>query len=485
MEVVMSEVRGSAPVLLWPDALYATLSDQTSPQLLEGQALLVGGDGVIQALGDPQTLQALAPHATHLRLPGQALFPGFVNTHSHAFQRIIRGRTLSVPASNPDADFWSWRERMYAAACTLSAEAFEVVTAYTFLEMRRAGMTSVAEFHYIHHQPDGQPYLERNTLALAVVAAARRVGIRLTLLPVAYQRGGFGRAAEAGQRRFLSPTLDVFLEQVEALQALRAETGVEVGLAAHSVRAVPEDWLGPLKAFASQRGMVTHVHANEQRSEVRQCLEATGLRPTELLADRGFLDERTVVVHATHLSAREKQLLKRHRSQVSVCPTTERDLGDGMIDARGLLARAVPLSLGSDSHVQLDMFAEMRCLEGHERLKRRRRNVLLEPPHAGETRSIVPTLWKAATEAGAAALGQKVGRLSPGYAADGFTVRLDQAAFDGLSLAEVPAVLVAAGTPDLVHTVLVGGEARGGDGEAEAELLLRQDYARVARSLYA
>jgi formimidoylglutamate deiminase len=439
----------------------------------------VDADGVIVAVGPIDSLPA-APirHFRH-----RALFPGFVNTHSHAFQRLIRGRTLTVPAHDARADFWSWRTRMYEAALALEPQDVGAVTAYCYLEMLQAGITSVVEFHYLHHAPDGRPYADPNTLAWQVIDAARRVGIRLTLLPVAYHRGGFGRPADPAQRRFLSPDVDTFLTRIDALRGpLTGRPGARLGLAAHSVRAVPEPWLDELKAYARAYGLPVHVHANEQQAEVEQCVAATGRRPVELLADRGFLDARTTVVHATHLSGTEKALLAGTGARVSVCPTTERDLGDGILDATGLHARGVPLCLGSDSQVQIDFFAEMRCLEGHERLRRQRRNVLIARGE-GE-RSVAPAVWEAATRAGADAAGLPVGAFVPGSMADAVTVNLNHPELDGGLPRDIPGLLLCAGGPHSVSEVLVGGRpVRGPEGHPlEGEI--RGAYRALCRRLW-
>ncbi len=420
-------------------------------------------------------------------LPRRALFPGFVNAHSHAFQRLIRYQTHEVPAERPRSDFWSWRRAMYDAALRLTPEDFKAVTARCYLDMLKAGITAVAEFHYVHHDRDGAPYADRNLLASKVIEAAEEVGIRVCVVPVAYHLSGFNRPALPEHRRFVSRNVDAFIRQV---QDLRAAVGslknpsVGVGVAAHSVRAVPGTWLRRLKALADAEGIPLHIHASEQKGEVEACLEATGMRPVQWLETHGFLGEGTTIVHATHLHTREKIALGRAGVTICVCPTTERDLGDGLVDARGLLERGALLALGSDSHVVIDFFEEMRCLEGHERLRTRRRNVLVAPREAeherADTLSVTPTLWSAATQGGSRALFMPLGCLEPGCRADAFTIDLDACELDGVSPREVDTALWLSGSYSWVRDVFVGGKR-----VIEAGRHPREDAIRAAfRALY-
>ncbi|HET7092424.1 MAG TPA: formimidoylglutamate deiminase, partial [Thermomicrobiales bacterium] len=256
------------------------------------------------------------------RLPGRALAPGFVNDHSHAFQRELRGRVERVRPGLRQDDFWTWREAMYGLAQRLDPASLAGVVERCYREMLTAGYTSVTEFHYVHHQPDGRLYPDPNALAKVVAETAQRIGIRLLLLPVAYARGGLPRFRDA------SP--EAFCERVDALRAWAADRPlVEVGLAAHSVRAVPRDWLAALADYARRNDLPLHIHADEQPAEIAACLDEHGLRPAALLADTGFLGPRTTVVHATHADAHELDLLAEHGAGICVCPTTEGNLGDG------------------------------------------------------------------------------------------------------------------------------------------------------------
>lgn len=414
--------------------------------------------GRILRVGPAVELAGGGAEAGSERLPGRALLPGFTNTHSHAFQRLIRGRTQWRTAAE-HSDFWSWREAMYAAALALSPEAVHVVSRFCFLEMLRAGYTSVGEFHYLHRGPDGRSYHEPTELALRVLAAADEVGIRIVLLDTCYAAGGIGQPLRPEQRRFATPDLDEFLRHAERLVASSRTAGAAtVGIAAHSLRALPRNWLGPLRAFAAQQGMPFHMHVSEQPAEVEACRAAFGLRPVELLADEGVLDERFTAVHAIHLSPREIRLLGRARATVCACPSTERDLGDGMVPAAALLAAGARLALGSDSQMAVDPFEEMRLLEYHERLQKQRRVILASPAGADPGRlEAAPLLLGAAAAAGADALHLDAGRLEPGRLADFIAIDLDHPAHAGWTADTLPALLVFAAPAAAVTDVWVGG----------------------------
>jgi formiminoglutamate deiminase len=303
---------------------------------------------------------------------GRMVLPGFVSAHSHAFQRALRGKTQR--ASRETGTFWSWREAMYRLAEALTPESIARISRMAFDELRRAGVVAVGEFHYVHHQPGGVPYDDRLCLADAVIRAALDAGLRITLLRVAYARSAAGRPPEGVQRRFSDPDVDHVLRDVGELSKRWAqEPRVKVGLAPHSLRAVPGDWLGPLHAWARERSMPFHMHVAEVQGEVDACLAEHGLRPVEFLAERGVLDARFVGVHCTNLLPHEARLLGEAKAFACVCPTTERDLGDGLGDLSALRAAGVRLCTGVDSHVVTDPVEEARALETHERLRLRRR----------------------------------------------------------------------------------------------------------------
>jgi formimidoylglutamate deiminase len=297
-------------------------------------------------------------------VPARLTLPGFVNAHSHAFQRALRGKTEG-------GDFWAWRESMLDLAGGLTPGHVRESYVETYREMRAAGYTAVGEFHYIGLAE-----------AHAAVEAAREAGIEVVLLLSAYGRGGIDRFRQASVAEYLG--------QVEEL----AGAGARVGLAPHSVRACPREWLSEIGAYAEREGLVLHAHADEQPREIEECLAEHGLRPIELLAETGCLGPRTTIVHGTHADERELDLLAESGARVCLCPTTEANLGDGFLPLEGLLAREIPLCVGSDSNVRIDPLEELREIEGTARRQRLRRNVIA-----------VDALLETGSAGGAAALG--------------------------------------------------------------------------------
>ena len=328
-----------------PEVLFA------EGKLTRGGALCVTGEGKVQT--------RIPTGARVVELPGTLLLPGFVNCHSHAFQRVIRSRTEALAPGHQADDFWSWRESMYFAASTLSPEDLYVVSRQAFLEMARAGITTVGEFHYLHHQADGTPYDDPSLLALQVIRAARDVGLRIVLLRVGYARAGFQTTENPRQRRFIDANVDAYLKRVDSLRmAIGEDDLVTVGLAPHSVRAVPREWLAEIAKAAPLE--LTHFHVAEQPAEVQACLNETGLRPVELLEACGLLHERATLVHAVHLTPGEISTAGRRAVNVCACPSTERNLGDGVVLADALAAAGASLCLGSDSQAQIDLLDEHR-----------------------------------------------------------------------------------------------------------------------------
>lgn len=332
---------------------------------------------------------------------GRALLPALATAHSHCFQRAMRGRAQRPGPAGSD-DFWSWRTAMYEEASRLTPERLAEIARVAFGDLARRGVRTVGEFHYVHHQADGTPYAQRTLLADVVIEAALEAGLRIALLRVVYARAGAGRAPEGAQRRFSDARLDDALADVEALAARwSGRPDVVVGVAPHSVRAVPPAWLAPIAAFAAARELPLHMHVAEQPREIAECLEETGLRPVQLLADRGVLGPRFVAVHATHLAGDEARLLGDARAFACLCPTTERDLGDGLPDVGALVAAGARLAVGVDSHVATRPLEDLRCIELGERLRTGRRVVL--PPVPGATPAEV--LWRIASVDTAAACG--------------------------------------------------------------------------------
>jgi len=332
--------------------------------------------------------------------PRRLLLPALTTAHSHAFQRQMRGLAQRQGTAGAD-DFWTWRGQMYEAARLLDPTSIGEVSRVAFRELKSAGVHTVGEFHYVHHQPDGTPYDDRTVLADSVIAAAKAEGLRIALLRVAYHRAGPRRVAEPGQRRFCDPDVDTVLRDVDTLRKrYEGDPDVRVGLAPHSVRAVPPSWLGPLREYADAHGLPLHMHVAEQAREVEECVAETGRRPMELLSDHGLLSPRFVAVHATHLEAHEARLLGGAQGFACICATTERDLGDGLPDLSALRKAGARLCIGIDSHVITDPFDDLRALETHERLRTRTR-VTFQP----EGRTPAEALWLEGSVEGAVACG--------------------------------------------------------------------------------
>jgi formimidoylglutamate deiminase len=362
--------------------------------------------------------------------------PAMVNAHSHAFQRDLRGRAERAAAGD---DFWSWREAMYRLAGSLDPASMGEVAGRAFREMAAAGYGAVGEFHYVHHRPDGRPYDDPNALAVAVAEAGVAAGLTVVLLPAAYHRAGWDGVhlpPAAGQRRFFDPSVEEFLARVDALRDWAApRPRVGVGVAAHSVRAVPAEWLGEIARYADRHGLVRHVHAAEQRRELRECEREHGCSPIELLDRTGFLGERASVVHAIHVSAQDVELLAESRTAVVSCPTTEGNLGDGHLPALRYRDAGVPLAVGSDSQVRIDPFEEVRELETGARREGETRHALLAG--AGD-------LWAELARNGTASLG-----LQPEDALE-LTIDRDHPDLRGIADDDLPAALATCASAGVV-----------------------------------
>ncbi len=384
-----------------------------------------------------------------VRLPGLTL-PGFADAHSHAFHRALRGRTHGGAGS-----FWSWREQMYAVAETLDPERYFALARATYGEMARAGISAVGEFHYLHHGPGGRPYDDPNAMAEALIAAAAAAGIRITLLDACYLRGGPDVALDAVQQRFSDGTADAWAQRASEL---RARPGVEIGAAVHSVRAVDPAAVAVVAAWADERHAPLHAHVSEQPAENEQVRAAHGATPVEVLAAAGALSERFTAVHATHLTPTDIGLLGAARCWCCFCPTTERDLADGIGPAFALRTAGARLTLGSDSHAVIDMLEEARGVELDERLAS-----LLRGRHSPAD------LLRMATAGGHASIGwTDAGRIEAGALADLTTVGLDSVRTAGIPAADVVAGAVFAATAADVHHVVIGGRVVVRDGEHTA-----------------
>jgi formimidoylglutamate deiminase len=350
--------------------------------------------------------------------------PGLANVHSHAFQRAMAG--LAEVAGPAGDDFWSWREVMYSFVDRLGPEDVEAIAAWAFAEMLESGFTRVAEFHYLHHAPDGAPYTQLAELAIRVAAAAAESGIGLTLLPVLYSYGNFGGTAAGGaQRRFMNDIERFARLLAGSREAVRCLEGALVGVAPHSLRAVAPPDLDQVAQLAND-GPV-HIHIAEQMREVNDCLAWSGRRPVEWLLDHADVDSRWCLVHATHLSRSEIRALAQSGAVAGLCPVTEANLGDGIFPAEDYLAADGVFGLGSDSNIRIDASAELCALEYSQRLARQRRNVLAGAP----TRSTGRRLFDAALRGGAQAAGLPAAGLAPGCPADFLSLDAEHPALVG------------------------------------------------------
>ncbi|TCO34845.1 formimidoylglutamate deiminase [Dokdonella fugitiva] len=393
----------------------------------------------------------------------QIVVPGMPNLHSHAFQRAMAGLAERRAPQQAEDSFWSWREVMYAFAGRIGPEDLRAIAAQLYVEMLEAGYTQVCEFHYLHHQPDGRPYDDPAAMSLALVEAAREAGIGLTLLPTLYMTGGFdGRRLSDRQRRF-SHDVDAYLRLLERLRALD-EPALNVGIALHSLRAVPADAMravldaiDAIPAHRRQRAverMPVHIHIAEQIGEVQDCLAIRNARPVEWLLDHAPVDARWCLVHATHLSEAETRRLAASGAVAGLCPTTEANLGDGLFPLRTYLDEGGALGIGSDSHISVSPVEELRWLEYGQRLVTRHRNISASAaqPSSGET------LFAHALAGGAKAAGGALAALAPGHRAD--IVVLDDASplLAGRSPQQLVDTWLFAGNANLVRDVMVGGE---------------------------
>jgi len=451
------------------------------PEVRE-DAVVAVEDGTVRGVVAPEDVDGSVTDLGRV-----AVVPGRVNAHSHAFQRAIRGRTEFLEAGREEDDFWSWREKMYRAALSLEADQFEAIARFAFLEMARAGYTTVGEFHYVHHDPDGEPYADPNELAKRTVRAARDVGLRIALLRTAYHRAGYQQEPNPRQRRFLEPDLETYLDRIEALaDHVDGLPRASVGLAPHSIRAVPGDWLEGIAEFAEQRDLPVHIHACEQRAELDQSVDEYGATPIEVFDELGLLSDRTIIIHATHASEREIELMADRGSSVCACPTTERNLGDGFLPARQLVDRGVPICLGTDSHADIDPWTEMRLVDYHERLRAERRNVLAEGLAADRGGRMVTAerLWPMGGRHGARALGLEPAGLQAGDPADFTAVDLDHLSLTGTAPESLLSDLVFSIPPDAVSETIVGGERIVRDGAHPNETEIADAFVRAARDVF-
>ncbi len=409
------------------------------------------------------------------RLAGAAV-PGLPNLHSHTFQRGMAGL---AERRGPAADsFWSWREVMYGFLGKLTPDDVEAIAAQAMVEMLEGGFTSLAEFHYLHHAPDGTPYGNRAEMAERIAAAAATTGMALTLLPVLYAHGGFGGAAAGpGQRRFLNDLDGYWALREGSGAALRALPGAVLGAAPHSLRAVTADQLTRLAAVAAAGPI--HIHVAEQVKEVEDCLAWSGQRPVEWLLGHADVNARWTLIHATHMTESEVRDVAASQAVAGLCPITEANLGDGIFEAVAFREQGGRLGVGSDSNVEITAPGELRLLEYGQRLKHRGRNMLA----AREGLSTGEALYRAALAGGAQALGQPVGALETGRRADLVTLDLAHPAFAGGGPQSwLDAYVFNAGAA-AIHDVVVGGRRVVADGKHIARDAVRKRFARTMDGL--
>ncbi|QXI38164.1 formimidoylglutamate deiminase [Pseudomonas xantholysinigenes] len=412
--------------------------------------LEVGADGRLAAI------MANAGAAGAERLAGP-LLPGMPNLHSHAFQRAMAG--LAEVAGNPNDSFWTWRELMYRLVGRITPEQLQVIARQLYIEMLKAGYTSVAEFHYVHHDQGGQAYTDPAELSRRISVAASASGIGLTLLPVLYSHSGFGgQAPNDGQRRFINSTEQYLRLQQQLAPLLAQQPAQQLGLCFHSLRAVTPTQIAEVLS-ASDKACPIHIHIAEQQKEVDDCLAWSDRRPLQWLYEHVDVDKRWCLVHATHAEADEVSAMARSGAVAGLCLTTEANLGDGIFPAVDYLAQGGRMGIGSDSHVSLSVVEELRWLEYGQRLRDQRRNRL----YRGDQPMVGRTLYDAALMGGAQALGQPVGELAVGKRADWLVL-------DG----QDPYLAVADGDAILNRWLFAGGDRQVRDVMVNGQWVVRQ-----------
>ncbi|MEO8215647.1 MAG: formimidoylglutamate deiminase [Acidobacteriota bacterium] len=416
----------------------------TGDRFEPGMRIAVGDDGRILAAG------ALGVKPT-LRLERQAILPGFVNAHSHAFQRGLRGKGELF--SSGSGSFWSWREAMYGLVETLGDDALHALTVQAFREMRSAGITTVGEFHYLHHSLDpGAPPFRLDEV---ILAAAAEADIRLVLLNTFYRTGGIGRPLASAQARFNGRSLDHFLARMEQLTMAVTSPAQTLGLAAHSIRAVSLDEITVLHQWALERKLAFHMHVEEQQQEIDDCLAAYGERPLRLLNDRLEIGIGTTAVHCTHSDPVDLARFASAGGNVCITPLTEANLGDGLSNVEPLSGFRGALSLGTDSNARISMIEEMRWLEYGQRLRGQFRGAF-----RNEEGSVAATLLSIATAGGARSLGVEVGTIAVGQWADFVTIDLNAPVLAGWNPSSLVEAIVFGADNEVVRSTAVAGRWR-------------------------
>ncbi len=407
------------------------------------------------------------------------VIPGIPNCHSHAFQRAMAGLS-GLPGPDGSDSFWTWREQMYRLANRVSPEALETIARWLYIEMLEAGYTSCAEFHYLHHAPDGQPFDALDEMGERLIRAASDSGIALTLLPVLYCRAGFeSSGVNREQRRFVNPPEQFHRLFELILNRVQDHPHHVVGLAFHSLRAVSGAQMLQVLEAESGRAAAIHIHVAEQRQEVEQCVSALGARPVEWLLENSPADQRWCLVHATHMQPYEYDRAAQRGLIAGLCPTTEADLGDGFFEAEYWLNRKGKLAVGSDSNLRVSACEELRLLEFGLRLRTGRRNVLARKDHpCGRL------MYEETAAGGGAALGQPVGKLAVGYRADLVELDPQHPLLSGVATEDVVDRFVFAGDRSMIRSVFVGGHQRVHDGRHPAREGVAEAFSAVMEELF-
>ncbi|MCH8822952.1 MAG: formimidoylglutamate deiminase [Planctomycetes bacterium] len=397
-------------------------------------------DGLIESVG---TSEATPTN----QLKGKALLPGMINAHSHAFQRGLRGRGETFPQGA--GNFWTWRQAMYSLVETITEQQIYDLSAQAFREMLTAGITTVGEFHYLHHDASCAGY----KFDEVVLNAASDVGIRIVLLNVFYKTGGFGQPLENAQERFGSTTLDKFWEQMDRLETTIDKSTQSLGVVAHSIRAADIDDIAALHEEAKKRKHVFHMHIEEQRKEIEDCIKHYSKRPMQLLNEKLQIDDAFTAVHCTHTNPDDMDEFLAAGGNVCICPLTEANLGDGIADIPGNLNSNGRICLGTDSNARISLIEEMRWMEYVQRLKREKRGVCLD-----ENGNCAIELWKMATTNGANSLAIHAGQIEAGRLADFVAVDLDHQSLAGFSDETLLDAIIFGSSDSVVARTCVNGK---------------------------
>lgn len=406
--------------------------------------------------------------------PAGIVIPGLANAHSHAFQRALAGHTEQRSPAGKD-NFWTWRSRMYRLAGRIDAARLTAIARQAYTEMLESGYTSVAEFHYLHREPGGGQ--SDDAMLHAIVAAAQDSGIRLTYVPVLYERAGFDQPQPSAEQRHFASSLDGFLAHYERARQMAADR-VAVGIGAHSLRAVLPASLDEIARIAERDGVPLHIHIAEQQREVDQCVDVHGMRPVRWLMTNHALNEQWCLVHATHMDVEETVALARTGAVVCLCPSTEANLGDGLFPLQRWLENDGRIAIGSDSHVSINPFEELRWLEYGQRLAAQQRNVAaIRQKHTGRN------LFELAAAGGALATGQPPGTLQKGALADLVVLDDDSPMLVGHSRESLLDALVFSGFTLPIDRVMVHGEWQVVEGRHHSAGAAREQYASVVKAL--